>query len=56
MFGIQIEGTGKGHMVKGCSSEAGMTGIYIAGGVAIGNTVTNCSFGIVAGGLLAVIL
>ena len=52
-FGILIEGTGKGHMVKGCSSQAGTTGIYIVGGVFIGNTVTNCGFGISGAGTIS---
>ncbi len=44
--------TGSGNMVKGCSAEAGSTGIGTAG-VATGNTVTNCAWGIYGSGTIS---
>jgi hypothetical protein len=43
--------TGSGNLVKGCSADAGSTGIGAAG-VATGNTVTNCHWGISGSGTI----
>lgn len=51
--GIDFEGSGGGNLVKGCSADGGTYGIYISGGVATGNTVTNCIFGIFGSGTIS---
>jgi hypothetical protein len=51
-FGIYLEQS-KGSLVKGCSVEAIVTGIMINGGVATGNILTNCAYGILGNGTIS---
>jgi hypothetical protein len=49
-FGILLPADG--NLVKGCSVEANVVGIFVRG-VATGNTVTNCMDGISGGGVIS---
>ena len=50
LYGIDFETSG--DLVKNCTVEAVTTGINIYGGVATGNTVTNCTYGIAGNGTI----
>ncbi len=56
--GISLDGYGNGNLIKGCTAvgsswEIVGTGIAIIGGLATGNTVNNCTRGIVGSGTIS---
>jgi hypothetical protein len=44
-YGVEFMGTG--NLIKGCTSETTMTGLYCNGGVVSGNAVRNNTYGLV---------
>jgi hypothetical protein len=57
LAGISLEGAGDANLIKGCTAvgstwETVGTGIALIGGVVTGNTVTNCTRGIVGSGTI----